>query len=163
MVRFVGIGIDNGRGGLLMFRTLKLFDEFRKTIWRDHPEGWNMVFEFVAQNNLERTVTRRFGLLEKSLEGACLIFGSKEETANRLASEARLILSDPETTAALEISAIDKTVTSGVVRGPEKYTYTYPIKEALIPPETDIIEQYRQFARIYPVETEGPHSMIFES
>ena len=163
MVQFIGVSITTERGEMFMFQTLKLFDEFRKAIWQDHPEKWNLVIESFAQNNMERAAVQRFDLPEKSLEGACLIFGTKEETADRLMTpHARLILSDPTATASLDLSVSSKTVTSGVRRGQDHYSHTYPIKEALIPPETDLVTQYHNFSRNYRTVTEGIHTMIYE-
>lgn len=168
MVRFSGIGLldeDEERGKVRIFETLHLFDVFRKRLWSQDPGQFlEWLAEWMGQNCFERCAERRLRFSHRSLDGACLVFGTSEKAAERLICGAGEILSDPTAEAYLRISTRDGKILSRVKRGEEEETFSfeYPIQEALFPPGVNLLEQFDLFSRTRQTQEEGGHVMVLE-
>jgi len=161
MVKFFAIGILDDQDWLYGFESLKLFDDFRKSIWRDHPGGISYLCQWVSQNSLERRAEGAYRLTPRSLDGACLIFGSREETSGQLVNPVvRDILTDPASEAVLRVCLAEGTVHSRVTRGEENYVASYPISQVLIPEGTSVRDKYHHFLVGRVWEVAGRNLMV---
>jgi len=163
MVVFEAIGILTEQDWVLMFSTLDVFDSFRKYIWKDVPNTLALLITSVAHYSLEREFDRRFRLPPRSLDGACLIFGTKKETLGRLSNEdIRDILSDPETRATLKVCLPDEVIKTLVTdKHGQTYEFDYPMSQALIPSGTPLRTRYFEFSADKLSEIIDNNMMIF--
>jgi hypothetical protein len=147
MVKFTFIGMENERGQVAMFNTLDSFDKFRKNLWVGQPSNVPLLLEWVAQNSLERGLEKRFNLTSRLLDGLCLIFGTRQELAERLTHpQTQAVLLNPATEVSLLISTPDSQVHSKTFLGEQSYHFAYPLEQLLIPSGTLIFQKYFEFS-----------------
>jgi hypothetical protein len=101
----------------------------------------------VAQNSLERGLEKQFDLTSRLLNGLCLIFGTRQELAERLTNlQVQAILFNPATKISLLISTLDSQVYSKTFLGDQSYHFVYPLEQVLIPSGTPIYQKCLEFS-----------------